>query len=119
MYSQIREILKPYLMKEKLQEMNHPYSTQVNKALNNAISKRAPKDRDYSQTFSLSGKIGLVVACHSIGEEKFVKRYAQNYNIQLTASTNNILSKMSKRRSQHLEYMKLLSKKEGEVWKRS
>ena len=68
MYKQIKEMMEPYLTKEKLMEMNHPYSTQTNEAFNNAINMRAPKDRDYSRKSSLLGRIGLVVGCHSIGK---------------------------------------------------
>jgi hypothetical protein len=50
---------------------NHPFDTQTNEALNQAIAKVAPKSVCYSSTTSLNARIALVIGVHNLGHLPF------------------------------------------------
>jgi hypothetical protein len=50
---------------------NHPFDTQTNEALNQAIANVAPKSVCYSSTISLYSRIALIIGVHNLGHVVF------------------------------------------------
>ena len=67
LYKQITECLRPYLTDDKLRMLNHPWSTQLNEALNNSISSYAPKTKNFSRTISLITRVGIAAVVQALG----------------------------------------------------
>ena len=50
---------------------NHPFDTQTNEVINQAIANVAPKSVCYSGTVSLMSRVALVVGMHNMGHVEF------------------------------------------------
>ena len=51
--------------------MLHEFDTQVNEAMNQAVSAKAPKHKTYGTTISLQNRVSIAIAIQIWGEEKF------------------------------------------------
>ena len=71
LYKQLCEAIAPYLTDEKLRMLNHPWSTQLNEAMNNSISSYAPKTKTFCRTMSLLTRVGIAAAIQALGYLKF------------------------------------------------
>ena len=60
-YDQMQKAYSPYITKSMLQMVQHPYNTQVNEALNKAVTALAPKGNVLSCSDSLRGRVHVVV----------------------------------------------------------
>ena len=67
LYKQLLNAYLPYTTLERLKESLHPWSAQLNEALNNVVTKYAPKNCTYSATMALSNRIAIVVGVHNMG----------------------------------------------------
>ena len=61
-YEQIVEVYAPYISRENLLMLHHPWSTQKNEAMNKSVSSYAPKDRTFSTTKSLLTRVSIAGA---------------------------------------------------------
>jgi len=52
----------------------HPYDLQMNKVLNHAFLKQAPKSIVFSKTFSLFDRLSFVIIIDSVGYEVALRR---------------------------------------------
>ena len=59
--------MEPYLTKEALKMCHHPFCTQKNESLNRKSTAKAPKDRFYGGTNTLSDRLRMIVNEDSIG----------------------------------------------------
>jgi len=66
-YQQLKKIFDQYANLEQMGYCNHPYDTQTNESLNQAIATLAPKNNCYSGTISLYSRIALVIGIHNLG----------------------------------------------------
>eukprot|EP00957_Ditylum_brightwellii_P170644 12989368-Ditylum_brightwellii.AAC.1 len=51
--------------------MLHEFDTQVNEAMNQAVSGKAPKHKTYGTTISLQNQASIAIAIQIWGKEKF------------------------------------------------
>ena len=71
LYKQLCEEIAPYLTNEKLQMINHLWSTQLNEAMNNSISSYAPKTKTFCGTISLLTRVGIAAEIQALGYQEF------------------------------------------------
>ena len=74
LYKLVRGLTDRFFTDERLRESHHMFDSQANEALNNMISKFAPKNRVYCRTPSLQARVGMAVSIHSVGIEEFIDR---------------------------------------------
>jgi len=97
---------------------NHPYDTQTNESLNNAIATVAPKMTCYSGTVSLFSRIALVMGIHNLGYVTYFSKLFHELEMEMTSSLMKFLSnrestKECKRRYQRwLDVKAVQSKKQ-------
>jgi hypothetical protein len=72
---------------------NHPFDTQTNESLNEAIATVTPKNVSYSNTISLLSQVALVTGIHNFGYESFFHRLFQ----ELSMSWKNIYKYLCRR----------------------
>ena len=61
----------PYVDDDCLREVHHMYNTQLNESLNRSFSKFAPKDKTFSKSQSLFGRMNIVSGRHNIGRRDY------------------------------------------------
>ncbi len=72
-YLQLKQVFDQYGSPSMMAQCNHPYSTQTNEALNNAVANVAPKTVCYSRTLSLNYRIALVIGIHNMGHVEYLR----------------------------------------------
>ena len=71
LFTQITEAVAPYLPDDKLIMLGHPWSTQINGALNNLVQSYAPKTRNFSKTMCMRTRVGITTGILALGYEYF------------------------------------------------
>ena len=110
-YNKIMETLDPYLSKENLRQLFHPYHTQHNEALNKSVASYAPKHKTFSTTQSLSTRVGIAAGVQILGYHEFWRRVFQNFNIHFDDHLSNVLTKMQQKKSRQQVRSKSIEKK--------
>jgi hypothetical protein len=76
-FQSLKKVFYTYNTPHYLEQMHHPYDSQTNESLHQAVTKVAPKTTTFSTTFSLSDRIALVVIINSVGYEVGIQRIMQ------------------------------------------
>ena len=95
----IREIQEKFTTLERLMQINHPWSTQLNESLNMRIAESAPKFKHFSRSNSLVYRVSTAVATHNLGLEEFVSRVLRHLCITPLPNLSAYLSAKMKRRN--------------------
>jgi len=111
MYELLMEKLEGYITEEKLKQSRHPYSTQPNEAIHNAINQSAPKRIDYSRTNSLCGRMSVAIGVNSEGLENYISEVT-NKLYCLSCSTQSHFLKKDYRKNYKSNYDKQLHVKQ-------
>ena len=61
----------PYITIEALRQVNHPWTTQKNEAMNTSVAAFAPKGKTYSMTNSLLTRVSIAAGISIAGHERF------------------------------------------------
>ena len=117
LYEQVMDCMKPYLTNEKLKMLQHPWSTQLNEAMNNSISSYAPKTKTVCRTMSLKTRVGIAAAIQGLGYKEFWGRVFQELGITMDRAFASSLEsrdkkKKKKRVTQKSKKGKLVRRKE-------
>ena len=78
---QIREVQRRFTTHEKLIQVHHPYSTQLNESLNMRIAEVAPKHKNFSRTRSLEYRICHGVCIHNDSLPTFMSHLHRSLGI--------------------------------------
>ena len=113
LYEQIMECMKPYLADDKLKMLMHPWSTQLNEALNNSISSYAPKTKMFCRTMSLRTRIVIAAVVQGLGYLAFWTRVFQELGITMDHAFASSLTARDRKNNRKREYQK--SKKDNLV----
>ena len=81
-YDGVKKVHDKATTDERLIEMLHPFTTQLNESLNMRAAETAPKCKNYSRTASLDYRISIVVGVHNIGSHDFFQRVFQDLGIE-------------------------------------
>ena len=105
LYEQITKAIAPYLTDTNLKMLAHPWSTQLNEAMNNSVSSYAPKTKNFSGTMSLKTRVGVAAGIQAIGYYGFWKRVFDELDLPLDTAFEHSLKmrdrkKESKRKRQ-------------------
>ena len=71
-------------------------STQVNESINNTISWKAPKNKNYAGTQSLLNRVMMAGATHLIGNEQYFIQLYNRLGIPMQNGTRHYLSQQAK-----------------------
>ena len=71
LHTEITQEMKRFLTREMLLQLNHPYSTQSNEAMNTSVAALAPKGKHYPSTDSLKTRIGIAAGFQINGHAAF------------------------------------------------
>jgi hypothetical protein len=74
LYAAIKAIQEKYLTDKNLDMLLHKWNTQRNEAMNNCISKLAPKDQTHSHTPDLGYRVSLAVGFKSVGWVNYLSK---------------------------------------------
>ena len=66
-----------------LLQLNHPYSTQSNEAMNTSVAALAPKGKHYSSTDSLRTRVGIAGGCQIVGHATFWTMVLNAFDIEM------------------------------------
>ena len=83
LYHQISATIAPYLKDDKLKQLAHPRSTQLNESLNNSVASLAPKTKNFCRTTSLKTRVGIADAIMALGYKEFWKRVFSELNLEM------------------------------------
>jgi len=80
-YLQLQKIFEQYANVQQMNYCNHPFDTQTNEALNQAIATVAPKNVCYSSSGSLFSRVAIVIGVHNLGNDSFFQRLLQELSV--------------------------------------
>jgi hypothetical protein len=83
-YTQIKKIFDQYACLEQMEYCNHPFDTQTNESLNQAIATVAPKHTCYSGSCSLQSRISIVIGVHNFSNLDFFSKLFDVMGIEMT-----------------------------------
>ena len=87
--------------------------SQANEALNNMLSKFAPKNRVYCRTPSLQARVAMAVSIHSVGVKEFIDRVGTKSGFSPpNFSSRQFLQKRDKEKAYIGEYQERIDVKE-------
>ena len=84
LYKYLTKTMERFVTLAALREVGHGMDTQVNESLNNTFAWYAPKNKTCCGSVSLSVRIALAVAIHTIGTERFFTRLFARLGIDIT-----------------------------------
>ena len=85
---------------KRIDEMRHPYHTNINESLNMRIADICPKNKNFSRSGSLVWRKMNVVGVHNLGPKIFYKRVLAYLQIDSSIVLVLWLDKKEKRRVQ-------------------
>jgi hypothetical protein len=103
-YDRLKQVFDNYANVTQMGYCNHPFDTQTNKVLNQAIANMAPKSVSYSSTSSLNGRIALVIGVHNKGHLHFMTSYFAALGVDVGKSLRNFLVTKQKRKEWKKNY---------------
>jgi hypothetical protein len=98
LYQQLIVILKEFTTPERLAECLHEWDSQMNEAMNRAVSARSPKDRTYGRTMSLSSRVHVAAGTVSAGMNEYYGRVMKEIGIELTPVQSTLFKRLDKRK---------------------
>jgi hypothetical protein len=110
-YEQLKKIFDQYANISQMAYCNHPFDTQTNEALNQAIANVAPKSVCYSSTVSLNARIALVIGIHNMGHLPFFTTYMRAVGVDMGRILTDFLRKKQDRKEQKRNYQKRVTSK--------
>ena len=87
------EIYKPCILLHKLEESQHTGNTQINEALNQSISKYAPKNKYLGSTMTLTHRVHVAVGIHNLENLTFWEHVYQELEFGMCFVIRGYLSR--------------------------
>jgi len=121
-YLQLKSIFDQYANVSMMAQCNHPFDTQTNEALNNAIANVSPKTVCYSGTISLSCRINLIIGIHNMGHAPYLSSLFGTIGVAMTPIMETFLLEKSERKEYKQKYINKVevksrrSKKQRRTW---
>ena len=78
MYTQLSDAVKVFQTEDNVKECLHNYDTQLNEAMNMAVSRYVPKFKHYGTTMALDTRIRCVIGSHNMGYQGFYLALLRN-----------------------------------------
>ncbi len=110
-YQQLKKIFDQYANLEQMGYCNHPYDTQTNESLNQAIATLAPKNTCYSGTISLYSRIALVIGIHNLGHVEHFNVLFETLGMAMTHNLMVYLDGKQRKKQKKQEYQRRLDVK--------
>jgi hypothetical protein len=110
-YQLLKAVIDKYITMERLKEVAHGFSTQMNESMNNSIAWLAQKNKTLSGTCSLAVRIHLAVGITLVGYEQYIAQLCERMGIELTNGTAHHLRALWKAKDCHSTKQKKLSTK--------
>ena len=77
---------------EKLKALHHPFDTQMNEAMNNAVARRCPKNKMFAGSQSLVYRVASVAVQQTKGANKYMSDVYERLGMTMsTRPTTNLL----------------------------
>ena len=84
---------------EKLLSLHHPFDTQINEAMNNAVSRRCPKHKVFAGSGGLQYRVASVAGQHTQGATQYTRNVYKQCGMQMSALQESFWRQKEKRRS--------------------
>ena len=120
LYGEMSLAYQPYITKPMLRQLQHPWSTQKNEAMNQSVASYAPKGKTYSLTNSLDTRVAIAGCVQILGYLEFWSLVFAAFDIELDDNLRKHLrnrdsAKMKKRtKDKSIKGKKLRSKRKYE-----
>jgi hypothetical protein len=93
-YVLLKSIIDKYTSLDKLKEVAHGFSTQLNESLNNTVAWYAQKNKTLSGSKSLSTRVHLAVGIILVGYEPYLTELLKRMDVPLTEGTMKHFQRM-------------------------
>ncbi len=103
-YEQLKKIFDQYANIKQMAYCNHPFDTQTNEALTQAIANVAPKSVCYSSTISLYSRIALIIGVHNLGRVVFSTQLFDELGVDPGDELMNFLQLKEKNKERKKNY---------------
>jgi hypothetical protein len=110
-YELLKSIVDKYTSIERLREVAHGHSTQMNESMNNTIAWLAQKNKTLSGSVALSLRIHLAVGINLVGYEPYLAELLNRMGITLTKGTAKHLNRIWIQKEKRAKKQKELSHK--------
>ena len=94
LYEEIKQAYSRLVTPQMLTQLNYPWSSQKNEALNMSVSSYVPKVKHYSGTDSLLSRVSIVVGCQVVRYAAFWTQICSSLGFDIDY---NLISVMSAR----------------------
>ena len=96
---------------EKLKALHHPFDTQMNEAMNNAVARRCPKNKIFAGSQSLLYRVALVAGQQTQGADKYMSDVYEMLGMTMSTRQQTFWSQRQKKRTNDAEYKKKPTRK--------
>lgn len=111
MKGRVWQALKQDLSDQSLRRVHHSHHTQLCEALQNGVAQRAPKNRTYSRTISLYGRVCITAGEHNMGKDAYIKELTKRMSIGLPESSSRMLEYKTRRKKKQRDYSSMPAQK--------
>ena len=110
-YLLLKDILSSFILISRLEDIAHGCDTQINESLNGIIAWYAPKNKTFSGSRSLQGRVFLAVGIVLVGYKSFIEQLLCRLGIEATEGTVRHLETIAKRKGAMSEQHKSIDYK--------
>ena len=111
LYNEIRKAYEKYQTPERLRESLHPYDTQSNEAMNQSVSKYAPKNKSYGASMSLATRVSVAIGVFNLGHYQYWLEVYHHLGLCMSQTLSDHLKKKDEAIAKKRENQKKLSVK--------
>ena len=81
MYQQLKECFEPFATEKSIRESLHPFETNLNEALMNAIQRTCPKFKLLGTSMTLTTRVCKVLCTRNMGFKNYITTVLKNLNV--------------------------------------
>ena len=111
LYTKLAPIVAKHTHPNLLKQLQHPWNSQKNEALNYSISKVAPKDTNFGTSKNLQWRAALIVGVGTLGWAEYVDKCFGEMGVRMVDRTREMLVKKDKKKTYWRGYHKRNDKK--------
>ena len=89
---------------EKLLSLHHRFDTQINEAMNNAMSRRCSKNKVFAGSGGLQYRVALVAGQHTQGAIKYTKDLYKQCGMEMSQLHESFRKQKEKRQNKDAAY---------------
>ena len=93
-YNQILRLYQPYITKDTIKMLAHPYATKSNEVMNKSVVGFPSKDKTFSKTESLDTRVNIATGTQVLGYHDFCMLIIDKFGISADENLRHFLKLM-------------------------